>query len=169
MKRLMLFFATLVMCGAMSAQGVLTLVIGDAYDGFVNIRQTPSSNGRVVDKLYNGGSGNAGGIKLGRKGNWTKVKVDNKVGWCYSKYVSEWNYVNNQRYVIIAAKPNTAIYSDYHYNDVGTLKLWTTVPKGTIIADFNNLSEHSNGGYYWFGAHVCYLVRKSDVIVKRRY
>jgi hypothetical protein len=82
MKRLMLFFAALVMCGAMYAQGVFTMVNADAYDGFVNIRQTPSSKGKVIGRMNNYLShGIYEGVKLGQQGGWTKVKSGGVVGW----------------------------------------------------------------------------------------
>lgn len=176
MKRLMLFFAALVMCGAMYAQGVLTLVGGNAYDGFVSIRQSPSSKARVLGKLYNVDGGMFDGLKLGKQGNWTKVKFGGVVGWCYSKYVQEisW-YDGSGRYIIVAAKANTPIYGEQ--NEEGD-PAWVTVPKGTIIADYNsedivegenNFVDIGDGCYILRTGHWCYWVSKSDVIVKRRY
>jgi hypothetical protein len=170
MKRLMLFFAALVMCGAMYAQGVFTVVGGDAYDGFVSIRQSPSSKARVLGKLYNTTHGLGSGIKLGQQGNWTKVKYGNVVGWCYSKYVMEQTWWDNHRYMIVAAKPNTPIYGEDYVGE-GDHPLFARVAKGTIIAGIDNPNDNlTDDGYYMLRtAHDNLFVRKSDVIVKRRY
>ena len=170
MKRLMLFFAALVMCGAMYAQGVFTMVNADAYDGFVNIRQTPSSKGKVIGRMNNYLShGIYEGVKLGQQGGWTKVKSGGVVGWCYSKYVQEINwYDGSGRYIIVAAKSSTPIFQE---SGEGTPGFVHSVKKGTIIADYDDLSENltEDGYYILMTAHYHYLVRKSDVIVKRRY
>ena len=159
MKRTLFFLTAILMCGAMYAQSIFTVVGGNAYDGFVSIRQTPSSKAKVLGKLYNTSHGLGAGIKLEQQGSWTKVKTGNTVGWCFSKYVQEQDWYNgNGAYVLVAAKSSTPIYDDYD-------EVFTSVKQGTIIAD----QFQDNDDYYTLStAHDCLHVRKSDVIKKRR-
>ena len=43
MKRMMMFFAALLMCGTMWAQEVFTVVYATSDDGFVNVRERSSA------------------------------------------------------------------------------------------------------------------------------
>lgn len=56
-----------------------------AYDGFVNIRETPSMKGSVIGEFRNGPHG---AVMLGEEGEWTKIDMDGVVGYVYTKYVS---------------------------------------------------------------------------------
>ena len=57
-------------------------VIADC-DGYVNVRQTPDSEGEVVGKLYN----HSAGTWLGKEGDWYKISSGNVVGYVKGEYV----------------------------------------------------------------------------------
>lgn len=61
------------------------LVYADSYDGFLNIRATPSSKGTIIGKFRNGPQG---AVKLGVSGNWMEIEYDGIVGYVAKSYVS---------------------------------------------------------------------------------
>jgi hypothetical protein len=60
------------------------LVYADSYDGYLNIRATPSSKGTIVGKFRNGPQG---AIKLGVSGNWMEIDYNGVVGFVLKKSV----------------------------------------------------------------------------------
>lgn len=61
------------------------LVYADSYDGFLNIRATPSSKGTIIGKFRNGSHG---AVKLGVSGNWMEIEYDGIVGYVAKSHVS---------------------------------------------------------------------------------
>lgn len=61
------------------------IVYSKSSDGFLNIRETPSSKGRILGKLRNGPQG---AVYLGQSGSWTEVECNGVVGYVYTKYLS---------------------------------------------------------------------------------
>ena len=61
-------------------------VYSNAYDGFVNIRQTPQSKAPIVGVLHNGPEG---AVLLGTEGEWKKIDCNGIVGYVYEKYVQD--------------------------------------------------------------------------------
>lgn len=61
-------------------------VYSNAYDGFVNIRQTPQSKAPILGVLRNGPEG---AILLGTEGEWKKINCNGIVGYVYEKYVQD--------------------------------------------------------------------------------
>jgi len=165
MKKVFLFLAAIMLCSVMYAQSTFTVVYADSYDGFVSIRQTPSSKAKVLGRLNSMTYGLGDGILLGQQGNWSKVKVGNTVGWCYSKYVGKINWVSGKgKNILVAAKANVPIYGESYDGESDHGDVFARVNKGTIIADTYSV----DGAYYVLEtAHSTLLVRKSDVVVKR--
>lgn len=64
----------------------LPRVYSNAYDGFVNIRQTPESKAPILGVLKNGPEG---AVLLGREGEWLKIDCNGIVGYVYEKYVQD--------------------------------------------------------------------------------
>jgi len=62
-----------------------TIVYGNAYDAFVNVRSEPSYNAKVIGKLHNGPEG---AVLLGDYGEWMKIELDGRIGYVTSKYIS---------------------------------------------------------------------------------
>lgn len=60
-------------------------VYSNAYDGFTNIRQRPSSSSQVLSVLKNGPQGAA---LLGYEGSWAKIICNGVEGYVYSNYIT---------------------------------------------------------------------------------
>lgn len=164
MKRLMMFFAALTISGTMWAQDVFTVVYAVSDDGFVNVREKPSSKARVLTKLYMFSHGLGEGVLRGKSGNWTKVSVGKTTGWAYSKYVGSMNwYKGDGSPRLVAALTSTPIYRE-SMEDAAKHPLFTTVKKGTVIAD----KFEEDGEYYVLTtAHDYLFVKKTDAKIVR--
>ena len=84
MKRIMFLFATLFICGALWSQKtvtpqVLTVVFATSDDGFLNVREHPSSKAKILTTLPMCFHGLGRGILLERGEKWSKVRVENKI------------------------------------------------------------------------------------------
>lgn len=168
MKRIIMIFAALMMCGSISAQGIMQVVYAESDDGFVNIRKSPSANaskvGEVSEVLFGLGSA----IKIGEQGKWVKVSKGYTVGWCNGNYLGyqDW-YTGYGSKILVAKKANTPIYCEEYVNEnVSRAKVFGRVPKGTIIAD--EFTDGGDGNYYLITAGDGLSVRKSDVTVRYR-
>ena len=163
-KRFLSVVAALMMGCAIWAQDVLTVVYATSDDGFVNVRQKPSMKAPVLTKLYQFSHGLGSGVLRGKSGNWCKVSVGKITGWAYGAYVGEqsWYEGTGQPY-LVAAKNVTPIYTD-NYMDGGNDVLFTTVSKGTILAD----QFKEEGMYYVLvTAHDNLYIKKTDAQVIR--
>ena len=108
-----------------------------------------------------------GGSRTGTRhprGAWQdveQVSVDGVVGWVYNKYLGTTTWMAGSGPQIVANKEATPIYCDDYAN--GGHKLFTTVSKGTIIAD-----TYFDGGDYYelHTGHDYLLIKKTDVTVK---
>ena len=159
MKRFFSIIAALMVGCAIWAQDVLTVVYATSDDGFVNVRKNPSMKAPVLTKLYVFSHGLGQGVLRGKSGNWCKVSVGKTTGWAYSKYVGEqtW-YEGNGQPKLVATKASTPIYTD-NYKDGGYDVLFTTVSKGTILAD----TFREDGQYYVLAtAHDNLYIKKTD-------
>ena len=162
-KKLMMIIAALMMCGSISAQGIMQVVYAESDDGFVNIRKSPSANASKVGEVYQFMEGLGSALKIGEQGKWVKVSKGYTVGWCNGNYLGyqDW-YTGYGSKVLVAKKANTPIYVSYE-DDYG-YRLFGRVPKGTIIAD--DFIDSDDGYYYLMTAGDGLSIRKSDVIVK---
>ena len=101
MKKFMLFAATTLLAvsvasatesaevtnevnDSIEAAAALPKVYSNCYDGYLNVRQAPSSKSQIVGKLKNGYEG---AELLGVEGSWSKVRVNGVVGYVASKYL----------------------------------------------------------------------------------
>lgn len=62
----------------------VVMVYSNSYDGYLNVRATPSSKSTIVCTLRNGPDG---AELIGVDGNWSKVRVNGVEGYVYSAYV----------------------------------------------------------------------------------
>ena len=164
MKRFFSVLAALMMGCVIWAQDVFTVVYATSDDGFVNVRQKPSMKAPVLTQLYVFSHGLGQGVLRGKSGNWCKVSVGNVTGWAYGKYIGEqtW-YEGNGEPRLVATKVNTPIYTD-NYKDGGSDVLFTTVRKGTVIAD-----QFKEEGIYYVlvTAHDNLYIKKTDARIVR--
>ncbi|MBR6926354.1 MAG: hypothetical protein IKH52_04005 [Bacteroidaceae bacterium] len=145
------------------SQSVFTVVYATSDDGFVNVRSKPSTKGKVLTILYVFNHGLGGGVLRGRIGNWSKVSVGNITGWAYSKYLGTQNWYSGKGATrLVAAEDYTPLYGE-DYSDSGERPLFTTVGKGTIIAD-----EYQEEGDYYvlITAHDYLFIPKKSVTVE---
>ena len=131
----------------------------------------PTRFGIVVDdkKMYNETKAifdDLGNGVLREKGDkWSKVSVGDVTGWAYNKYLGyqDW-YDGTGKTILVALRDNTPIYGE-NYADEGDYPLFTTVKKGTVIADQYDQIE----GYYVLKtAHDFLFIKKGDVEVRTR-
>ena len=101
MKRVFLFAATMLLAvsvasatesaevtnevnDSIEAAAALPKVYSNCYDGYLNVRQAPTTQSQIVGKLKNGSEG---AELLGVEGSWSKVRVNGVVGYVASKYL----------------------------------------------------------------------------------
>lgn len=141
---------------------VFTVVYATSEDGFLNIRAQPSTNGAILGKLWMQSHGLGSGVLKEKGERWSKVSVGDVTGWVFNGYLGTqtW-YDGTGRSRIVAKREQTPVYGE-NYADDGDYPLFTTVKKGTLIADQYDEIE----GYYVLKTGHDYLfIRKSDVEV----
>lgn len=165
MKRVFAFFAAVVLCGSVWSQNVLTVVHATSDDGFVNVRTQPSSKAPVVEKVYALMHGLGNGVLRGKQGAWSKVSVGSVTGWAYTKYLGTQDWFTGEGdSILIANKENTPIYMD-NLSDDDEDVVFTTVKKGTILADqFEKNETH----YILITGHDYLFIRHEDAKVMRK-
>ena len=163
MKRILFILTVIFSFGFTRAQSVFTVVYATSSDYFVNVRSQPSSKARILTKLYSAHHGLGNGVFRGVSGKWTKVSVGNTTGWAYSKYVGRQTWFTGKgTHRLVAAAAQTPIYGEDYTGERGK-PLFTTVPRGTIIADEYQEDENY---YMLVTAHDYLFIRKQDVMVE---
>ena len=68
-------------------------IYANGYDGYVNIRQAPTTKSAVIGRLRNG---NDYAVQVGVQGNWITVEYNNTIGYAHNSMVgySAWPAVN---------------------------------------------------------------------------
>lgn len=162
MKRIFLTLAICLASTTLWAQGIFTVVYATSDDGFVNVRSRPSTRARIVSKVYPFYHGLGNAVLRSESGNWSKVSVGNITGWAYTKYLGQMTwYTGKGSKQLVAASANTPIYVE-DLSDEGRKPVFTTVSKGTIIAD----EFQEEGDYYMLiTAHDNLYIRKRDAKV----
>ena len=167
MKRILvcLAFIALTLSTASAQQPeVFTVCYATSDDGFLNVRSKPSMKGKVLTKLYGVFHGLGNGVLRDKGDSWSKVAVYGVTGWVYTKYLGyqTW-YTGKGRRKLVANIDNMPIYGENYADEDQGLPLFTTVKKGTVIAD--DFDEDEN--YYMLKtAHDFLFIKKTDAIVK---
>lgn len=139
---------------------VFTVVYATSDDGFMNVRSTPSMKGKVLTQLYSMMHGLGSGVLRENGDKWSKISVFGTTGWVYNKTIGYQTWYDGKgRTVLVANRDNMPIYGE-NYEDEGDYPVFTTVKKGTIIAD--QFEEH-NGYYELRTAHDYLFIKKEDV------
>ena len=73
--------------------------------GYLNLRQTPSYSGRVLDYYYNGVPCTLQGLNNG----WYQVNVDGKTGYFRSEYIRQHYWVGSDEVATIQTPNNTGL------------------------------------------------------------
>ena len=171
MKRLFLSFGMLLMCSVLWSQrvltpDVLTVVYATSDDGFLNVRERPSSKAKILTTLPLCFHGLGRGILLESGERWSKVRVNNDIeGWVYNKYLGyqTW-YTGNGKPKLIANKYYTPLYTDNYADDGPKYIPYGTVRQGMILADEYELLD--DGYYVLKTGHDYLFINKDDVIVE---
>ena len=145
-------------------QSIFTVVYAISDDGFLNIREQPSSKAKVLGELHVVFDGLGEGVLIEKGDSWSKVSCKGIVGWVYTKYLGfqTW-YKGTGSSILIANLPHTPIYENAEVDEENYK--FTSVKRGTIIADsFQESGEY----YYLLTAGTCLYVRKEDVKIVAR-
>lgn len=164
MKRIFFSLFVFFMSTALWSQNVLTVCYATSDDGFLNVRALPSSKGMVLTTLPLAFHGLGRGILLEYGKQWSKIRVENTVGWVYTKYMGTQNwYSQNGQPKLVAKKEITSLYTD-NYSDEGPKYVpYGFVEKGTIIADEYELLQ--DGYYVLKTGHDYIFINHDDVDV----
>lgn len=167
MKRVIFIFSLFLMCTGSWSQEVFTVVYATSSDGFLNVRERPSSKARILSTLPVRFHDLGRGILLQRGERWSKIRVNNSVtGWVYNKYLGyqTW-YTGKGKSRLIANLAYTPIYIDNYADDGEKYLPFCTVGKGVILADEYDADELED--YYVLKTGHDYLfIKKEDVIVR---
>ena len=167
MKRILVCLAFIVLTlSSASAQQpeVFTVCHATSADGFLNVRSKPSRKGTVLTKLYGVFHGLGNGVLRTKGDKWSKVSVYGVTGWVYTKYLGyqTW-YTRKGKRKLVANIDNMPIYGENYADEEQGLPLFTTVKKGTVLAD--DFDEDEN--YYMLKtAHDFLFIKKTDAILK---
>lgn len=147
-----------------SNQNIFTVVYATSDDGFLNIREQPSSKAKVLGELHSVFDGLGEGVLIEKGDSWSKVSSKGIVGWVYTKYLGLQTWYNGTgSAILIANLPQTPIFEDADVDEENYK--FTSVKKGTIIAD----SFKDEGKYYVLqSAGTCLRVKKEDVKIVSR-
>ncbi len=147
----------------LSEPKVFTVVFATSNDGYLNVRQSPSTKGKILSKLHQKFHDLGGGVLRQKGSKWSKVSLNKVTGWVFTKYLGyqTW-YKGNGSKKLIANRDNMPIYGEDFVGD-GDYPLFTTVKRGTIIADDFDEIE----GYYVLKTgHDNLFIKKKDARVE---
>jgi hypothetical protein len=141
---------------------IFTVVYATSDDGFVNVRETPSAKAAIIDTLWMMFHGLGNGVLVEDQEGWSKVSVHNHVGWVNNHYIDyqRW-YDGTGDSILVAAKDPTPLYGE-NYADEGDYPLFTTVKKGTILADDFIIHQ---GYYNLITGHDYIFIKLEDAVI----
>jgi len=144
---------------------VFTVVYATSDDGFMNVRESASMKGKILTQLYGQMHGLGPGVLRENGTTWSKVSVGNITGWVYNKTIGYQTWYDGRgKIVLVADRDDMPIYGE-SYVDANEYPLFTTVKKGTIIAD--QFEDH-NGYYELRTGHDYLFIKKEDVRLLRK-
>ena len=130
----------------------------------VNVYESANPNSAVVGQLLESFHGYAPGVVLQRGYAWTKVKVDDVVGYVKSSEVELHYWFYGEGAKVIVTYSRIPIYGEDYSGENG-LPIIGYIEKNTIITD-----EFISAGEYYVlpTAHDNYYVKKKDVKIAYR-
>lgn len=134
---------------SIEAAAALPKVYSNCYDGYLNVRQAPTTQSQIVGKLKNG---SVGAELLGVEGSWSRVRVNGVVGYVASKYLQ--------------STPTEAVYVDAS----AFIGQWARVHMGggtafTIKSNGKFTMENTSGATYsgsWYLAGYKLILKYSN-------
>lgn len=150
--------------GGTKTPEVFTVVFATSDDGFLNIRQQPSTKAAILGKLYGPMHGLGSGVLLEEGTNWSLIQMGDVKGWVYNPYLGRQTWFDGTgKKILVAGCEQMPIFGENYVDEDEGYPLFTTVKKGTVIADQYDEIE----GYYVLKTGHDYLfIRKGDVTVK---
>ena len=141
---------------------VFTVVYATSDDGYLNIRSQPSTSGAILGELWMQSHGLGHGVLREKGERWSKISMGDVTGWVFNNYMGTqtW-YDGTGRTKLIAKREQTPIFGE-NYSGEGGYPLFTTVKKGTLIAD---QYDEIDGYYVLKTGHDYLFIRKGDVEV----
>ena len=144
---------------------VFTVVYATSDDGFLNVREKPSVKSKILGQLYGQVHGLGTGVLLEKGNTWSKVTVGDVTGWVYNKYLGYQTWYDGKgKITLIAGRENMPIYGEDYVGE-GNNPIFTTVKKGTKIADHFNEDE---GYYVLLSGHDYLFIKKQDVKLEKK-
>ena len=141
---------------------IFTVVYAISDDGFVNVRESPSAKAAILDTLWMMFHGLGNGVLIEDQVGWSKVSVGEHVGWVNNHYIDYQRWYDGEGdSILVAAKDETPLYGE-NYADDGDYPLFTTVKKGTILAD--DFIIH-NGYYNLLTGHDYIFIKLDDAVI----
>lgn len=141
---------------------IFTVVYAISDDGFVNVRESPSAKAAILDTLWMMFHGLGNGVLIEDQVGWSKVSVGEHVGWVNNHYIDYQRWYDGEGdSILVAAKDETPLYGE-NYVDDGDYPLFTTVKKGTILAD--DFIIH-NGYYNLLTGHDYIFIKLDDAVI----
>ena len=141
---------------------IFTVVYAISDDGFVNVRESPSAKAAILDTLWMMFHGLGNGVLIEDQVGWSKVSVGEHVGWVNNHYIDYQRWYDGEGdSILVAAKDETPLYGE-NYADEGDYPLFTTVKKGTILAD--DFIIH-NGYYNLLTGHDYIFIKLDDAVI----
>ena len=149
-----------------TAPTVFTVVYATSDDGFLNIREQPSTKAPILGKLYGPMHGLGSGVLLVEGTNWSRIRMGDVTGWVYNPYLGRQSwYDGTGRKVLVAGCEQMPIFGENYVDDDGGYPLFTTVKKGTVIADeYDEIPDY----YVLKTGHDYLFIRKGDVVVRAK-
>lgn len=121
-------------------QQAIIIVYSNSYDGYINIREQPSSKSKILGKFPNGPQG---AKLLSVEGNWSKVDLNGVVGYVYSSYVQ----MAPTEAVHISA---SAVIGEWYWSDGHQDERYIIKSNGKFINEFCG-EVYDSGTWYLSG------------------
>ena len=143
---------------------MFTVVYATSSDGFLNLRESPSTSSKILGRLNSKSHDLGNGVLLQNGEQWSRVRIGNTEGYVYTKYMGKQTWFDGKGASVLVARDNINVYSE-DFSDSGRMPVFTTLKAGTVIAD-----QFSDEGEYYrlVTGHDCLFVKKSDVVVNKK-
>ena len=151
--------------GAKSAAPKLFVVVyATSSDGFLNLREKPSTSSGILGRLNSKSHDLGNGVLLDYGNQWSKVSINGTEGYVFTKYMGRQTWFDGKGATVLVARDNINIYGE-DFSDSGSRPVFATVKAGTVIAD-----QYKEYGEYYVleTGHDNLFVKKTDVIERKR-
>lgn len=134
----------------MISAGEIEILYSNAYDGYVNIRQAPTTKSAIIGVLRNGEEFVE---KIGEDGNWMAVEWENGIGYVHKNMVGTkpWKAFNLN---ITADQIEGVYYADTGHDGI-LIDLYCIFSNGRFIhSSYDHSDENSYGKWKFEGTDI---------------